>query len=100
MRVISYTRVSTDRQAEQGLGLDAQRRAINSWAKTNGHKIVATFTDEGVSGSNGLDTRPGLANAFQALEDGQADAMVVYRLDRLARKLASQETWIETLERK
>jgi DNA invertase Pin-like site-specific DNA recombinase len=100
VKAIAYVRVSTDRQAEQGLGLEVQRRAIKTWAKTNGHRIVATHRDEGVSGSKGLDTRPGLASAFQALEDGQADALVVYRLDRLARKLASQETWIETLERK
>ena len=100
MKVISYLRVSTDKQAEQGLGLDVQRRAITSWAKANGHKIVATFTDEGISGSNGLDTRPGLAGAFRALEDGQAEALAVYRLDRLARKLACQETWIEMQEDK
>lgn len=100
MKLIAYLRVSTDKQAEQGLGLDVQRRAIATWAKANGHKVVTTYRDEGVSGSNGLDTRPGLAGAFQALEDGQADALVVYRLDRLARKLTSQETWIETLERK
>jgi DNA invertase Pin-like site-specific DNA recombinase len=98
LRVILYTRVSTDTQAEQGLGLAMQERAVRDWAKAHGHKIVAAYTDSGVSGSNGLDTRPGLAAAFGDLEDGKADALAVYRLDRLARKLASQETWIERLE--
>lgn len=98
LRVILYTRVSTDTQAEQGLGLAMQERAIRDWAKANGHKVVGKHSDSGISGSNGLDTRPGLAAAFGDLEDGKADALAVYRLDRLARKLASQETWIERLE--
>jgi DNA invertase Pin-like site-specific DNA recombinase len=98
MRLIAYTRVSTDMQAEHGLGLKVQEHALREWAKASGHKIAVWHSDEGESGSNGLDTRPGLAAAFSALESGQADGLVVYRLDRLARKLASQETWIERLE--
>src|SRR5260221_9302124 len=99
MRVILYTRVSTDKQAEHGLGLQVQDKALRAWAKAGGHKIIAALSDAGVSGSNGLDTREGLAAAFIALEAGKADALAVYRLDRLARKLASQETWIERLEK-
>lgn len=100
VKVIAYTRVSTDTQAEKGLGLDMQRRAIREWAKANGHKVIAWYgSAEGVSGTNGLDTRPELAEAFQALHEGKADALAVYRLDRLARKLALQETWIGQLER-
>lgn len=98
MRAIGYCRVSTDRQAEQGLGLSVQRKAITAWAKANGCTITAWRTDEGISGSNGLDTRPGLAGAFRELEAGHAEALIVYRLDRLARKLGSQITWIERLE--
>jgi DNA invertase Pin-like site-specific DNA recombinase len=98
MKVIAYTRVSTDKQAEQGYGLDVQRKAIRAWAKAGGHKVTAWYSDEGLSGSNGLDTRPGLSAAFSALETGAADALVVGKLDRLARKLVSQETWIERVE--
>lgn len=100
MKLIGYLRVSTDKQAEHGLGLAVQERAIRAWAKAEGHKILAWYRDEGISGSNGLDTREGLAEAFRELESGQADGLVVYRLDRLARKLASQETWIERLEQR
>lgn len=100
MKAIAYLRVSTDKQAEHGLGLDIQAKAIRDWAKAGGHKVVATYRDEGVSGSNGLDTRPGLQEAFRAVEAGEGDALVVYRLDRLARKLGSQITWIEQLESK
>ena len=91
MRVAAYLRVSTDRQAEEGLGLDVQAEACERWARQHRHRLVATFRDEGVSGSNGLDTRTGLAEALRALRDGDADGLVVYRLDRLARDLVLQE---------
>jgi DNA invertase Pin-like site-specific DNA recombinase len=98
MRAIAYVRVSTDKQAEHGLGLSVQRHAIREWAQVNSCQIVEWYSDKGISGSNGLDTRPGLSAAIGDLEDGCADALVVYRLDRLARKLYNQLTWIERLE--
>jgi DNA invertase Pin-like site-specific DNA recombinase len=100
VKLIAYLRVSTDRQAEHGLGLAVQEQAIRAWAKEAGHRIVRWERDEGESGSNGLDSRLGLAAAFQELERANsiADGLVVYRLDRLARKLGSQITWIEQLE--
>ena len=88
--LIAYLRVSTDVQAE-GLGLDVQKAAITEWARAHGHKIEAEFTDAGVSGSNGLDSRTGLAEAFAALRNGDAKGIVVYRLDRLAQDLIIQE---------
>jgi DNA invertase Pin-like site-specific DNA recombinase len=91
MRVIAYLRVSTDLQAEQGLGLDVQRKGIRGWARANGHQIVAWHSDEGVSGSNGIETRQALLDALNDLEDRKAKGLVVYRLDRLARKLTVQE---------
>jgi DNA invertase Pin-like site-specific DNA recombinase len=98
MRAAAYLRVSTDQQAEHGFGLGVQRKAIAAYAKANGHKITAWYSDEGVSGSNGLDGRPALVDAFRALESGQAEALLVYRLDRLSRKLRDQITWTEKLE--
>lgn len=88
---VAYLRVSTDRQSEHGLGLDIQERAIREWAKTAGYRIVASCRDEGVSGSNGLEDREGLAEALRLLHDGVARALIVYRLDRLARDLVIQE---------
>ena len=90
LRLVAYLRVSTDAQTE-GLGLDVQKGAITEWADAHHHEIAAEFTDAGVSGSNGLDTRTGLADAFTSLRSGDADGIVVYRLDRLARDLIIQE---------
>src|SRR5947208_2074283 len=90
--VVAYLRCSTDRQAEEGLGLDVQREAIDRWAKSTGHRIVHSFTDEGVSGSNGIDQRRALGDALEVVREGKAAGLVVYRLDRLARDLIIQET--------
>jgi DNA invertase Pin-like site-specific DNA recombinase len=91
VKVVGYLRVSTDRQAEAGLGLEVQEEALRSWAPANGHRLVKVLRDEGISGSNGIETRLGLAEALDQLKVGDAEGLVVYRLDRLARDLVLQE---------
>ena len=91
MKVVGYLRVSTDRQAEEGLGLEVQEDTLRSWARSNGHQLVKVLRDEGISGSNGIETRLGLAEALNLLKVGDAEGLVVYRLDRLARDLVLQE---------
>ncbi len=98
-RVVGYLRVSTDRQAEEGLGLEVQADAIKAWAKANNARVVGTFADEGVSGSNGLDTRDALLDALNLIKASQAEGLVVYRLDRLARDLIVQETLLAEVRR-
>ena len=99
MNVVAYLRVSTDRQAEEGLGLEIQEHAIRAWARGNRHKVVLWTRDEGVSGTNGLDQRQGLADALDALRSHQTGALVVYRLDRLARDLVLQEQLLADVRR-
>jgi DNA invertase Pin-like site-specific DNA recombinase len=99
VKVAAYLRVSTDRQAEHGLGLDVQRAEIKKWAKANGHRIVMWAQDEGVSGSNGLDTREALPEVLAAVRSRVAAGLVVYRLDRLARDLVLQEQLLAEVRR-
>jgi DNA invertase Pin-like site-specific DNA recombinase len=82
--------VSTAEQADHGAGLDVQRDAITELAAEQSITITAWYSDEGESGSNGLDSRYGLADALDALDTG-AEVVVIYRLDRLARDLVLQE---------
>jgi len=96
-RVIGYTRVSTAEQVD-GFGLDVQQEKIRAYCKAEGLQLVAMLSDEGQSGSNGLDDRLGLAEALARIEKGDAGALVVYRLDRLARDLLLQETIHARLE--
>lgn len=91
MRTVAYIRVSTDKQAEKGFGLDVQTQAVKAWARTNGHRLVAICSDEGISGTKDAADRPGLRDALKMLQDGKADALLVPRLDRLARSLSVQE---------
>ena len=95
-RAVGYIRVSTAEQVE-GFGLEVQERAVREYAMANGLRLVAVCRDEGQSGSNGIDTRAGLAEALATVEGGHATALIVYRLDRLARDLLLQETLIARL---
>ncbi len=96
-KVIGYVRVSTAEQVD-GFGLDAQRASIRSYCRDEGLTLIEILGDEGISGSNGLDDRRGLAEALARIERGEATALVVYRLDRLARDLILQETIHARLE--
>jgi DNA invertase Pin-like site-specific DNA recombinase len=99
VKLIAYLRVSTDKQAEEGLGLEVQERAIRRWARAEGHRIAFVCRDEGVSGSNGLESRLALADAFDLIGKGTAQGLVVYRLDRLARDLVIQEQLLGDVRR-
>ena len=96
MKAIGYCRVSTDNQKEEGT-ITLQREAIKDYCQRNKIELVRIFEDEGVSG--GLEDRPGLAMMFDFLEsEGGVEAVIIYKLDRLARDLYIQEHLIKKLE--
>lgn len=86
MRVVGYIRVSTEEQASSGLGLDAQRSAITGECERRGWDLVEMVADEGISGKS-MASRPGLRRAFEMVESGDVEALVVAKLDRLSRSL-------------
>lgn len=88
MELIAYYRVSSQAQL-LGYGLDAQRENVERWVTANGHSVIATCRDEGVTGTTA--DRPGLTDALAQLEDGRADGLVIASLDRLAREMHVQE---------
>ena len=88
MRTITYRRVSTDEQADSGLGLTAQYRTVSQALTARGWTEVLVSTDEGVSGAVAPDARPALAEALGLLAAGEADALVVAKLDRVTRSVA------------
>jgi DNA invertase Pin-like site-specific DNA recombinase len=83
MRAIAYHRVSTAEQAATGNGLDAQAAAITAAITARGWSLVDTATDEALSGGNL--NRPALTAALNRLDRGEADVLVVSKLDRLSR---------------
>jgi len=99
MDLVAYLRVSTESQVD-GFGLQVQERACRSWAKANGHRIVATYKDAGVSGTKDIADRPGLSEAIAQLRPPpRATGLVVARLDRLARALHVQESVLQVVWR-
>lgn len=90
-KAVGYIRVSSLTQAEDGYGLEAQKRDVRRCAKTADFRLVAIRRDEGVSGTKPGDERPSLAEALSMIEEGAAEVLLIPRLDRLARELAIQE---------
>ena len=84
-RVLGYVRVSTDEQANSGAGLAAQREAITRACRERGYKLAAIVEDAGFSAKTM--TRPGITVALAQLDSGEADALMVAKLDRLSRSL-------------
>lgn len=82
---IGYCRVSTDQQGESGLGLSAQKSAIHAEVQRRGWDFQTMYADVGSGKST--KGRTDLANALSVLTDGEADVLVVAKLDRLSRSL-------------
>ena len=81
---VAYLRVSTVRQGESGLGLEAQRAAVEAFARQHGGAIMASFVE--VETGKRSD-RPELAKALAAARKGKA-TLLIAKLDRLARNVA------------
>jgi DNA invertase Pin-like site-specific DNA recombinase len=84
-KAVLYRRVSTQEQADSGLGLEGQRDRLSEAAERRGWDRVAWVTDEGVSGGTDATDRPELGPALATLDRG--DVLVVAKLDRLSRSL-------------
>ena len=78
-RFVAYYRVSTDRQGRSGLGLDAQRKAVEDYLNGGGWQLVGRFTEVE---SGKLDGRPELEKALAACRLHKAK-LVIAKLDRL-----------------
>src|SRR4051795_1369076 len=87
-QAVAYVRVSTGRQGKSGLGLEAQRAAIQAFADGEGIEVAAWFTEvETGKGLDALDRRPELAKAL-AQARRLKGPVIVAKLDRLSRDVA------------
>lgn len=85
MRVLGYCRVSTSEQADSGAGLEAQRQAIEAECERREWRLLEVIEDAGASARDLK--RPGIQAALAKLEGGDADALMVAKLDRLSRSV-------------
>lgn len=83
---LAYVRVSTTEQADEGASLASQRETLTAEAARRGWD-VEVVADEGLSAKT-VEGRPGLVSALARLDAGQADALMVVRVDRLSRSVS------------
>jgi hypothetical protein len=83
--MITYVRVSTSQQGRSGLGIEAQRRALQQFAKAEGLELTREFVEvETGKGEDAIDRRPQLKAALAAAKKFKCNVAVA-KLDRLSR---------------
>lgn len=98
-RVFLYIRVSTEEQAIHGLSIEAQTTALETWAHANGHKVIDTYVDAGISARKPAKKRPELQRLLADAQAGKGDLIVFTKLDRWFRSIAEYYKVQEVLER-
>lgn len=91
-KAIGYIRVSTAKQADHGVSLDAQRAKLDAYAALYDLELVDVVVES--ASAKSLD-RDGLQGALKRLQAGEASALVVAKLDRLTRSVADLGRLVE-----
>lgn len=94
MRAIGYTRVSTEEQGDSRAGLEAQEAAIRAEVERRGWELLAVRAD--VASGKSLRRRDELGATLRDLRDGNAEALIVAKLDRLSRSVLDFAGIMET----
>jgi len=95
-KAIGYIRVSTEMQVNEGVSLDAQTAKIRAYCELNDLELVEIICDAGKSAKN--TERDGLQKCLSMIASGEAQAIVVYKLDRLSRKVLDTLNLISEIE--
>lgn len=95
-KFIAYYRVSTQKQGQSGLGLEAQQQAVMAYLNGGHWELVQEFTEvETGKGADALDKRPQLKAAIDAAKKQKA-TLIIAKLDRLARNVHFVSGLMET----
>jgi DNA invertase Pin-like site-specific DNA recombinase len=95
-KFVAYFRVSTIKQGQSGLGLEAQQAAVMAYLNGGAWTLVGAFTEvETGKGSNALDKRPELREALAMCKKHGA-TLIIAKLDRLARNVHFISGLLET----
>jgi DNA invertase Pin-like site-specific DNA recombinase len=98
MQAIGYVRVSTDRQAETGVSLDAQAEKIRAMAVVHSAELIDVIVDGGESAKSLQ--RPGMAQLLALVDSKQVQAVIVAKLDRLTRSVRDLCELLERFEKR
>lgn len=92
-----YARISQDRTGA-GLGVARQETDCRAWAEKNGWTVVAVYTDDDLSAYKRRKPRPGYLRLVEAIRSGEHDGLIAWHPDRLHRRNAELEPFIEVVE--
>ena len=98
MKTIGYVRVSTDKQADHGVSLEAQEAKIRAMATVHGAELGDVIVDGGESAKSL--NRPGIAKLLAMVDAGQVQTVIVAKLDRLTRSVKDLCELLERFERR
>jgi site-specific DNA recombinase len=98
MRVIGYARVSTDKQADRGVSLDAQTEKIRAMVVVHGAELADIIVDGGESAKSL--NRPGMQQLLALVDSRDVHAVIVAKLDRLTRSVKDLCELLERFERR
>ncbi|HCO79982.1 MAG TPA: resolvase [Bacillus sp. (in: Bacteria)] len=96
LNAVIYARVSTEEQATEGYSIKAQKDLLSHYAEKNKLTIIEDYIDEGKSGKS-IAGRPQMIRLLDDAKQGKFEAVIVYKLDRLARKTRDSLEIVETL---
>jgi site-specific DNA recombinase len=98
MKTVGYVRVSTDRQADQGVSLETQEAKIRAMATVRGCELDDVIVDGGESAKDLH--RPGVQKLLTLVNGGKIDAVIVAKLDRLTRSVKDLCVLLELFEKR
>ena len=98
MKAIGYVRVSTDKQAERGISLEAQAEKIRAMSVVQCAELVDTIVESGESAKSL--NRPGMAKLLGMVDKCKVQAVIVAKLDRLTRSVKDLCELLERFERR
>src|ERR1035438_9878892 len=98
MRAIGYIRVSTEKQADFGVSLEAQTEKVRAMAVVQGAELADVIVDAGESAKSL--NRPGMARLMSLVDSGAVDTVIIAKLDRLTRSVKDLAELLERLTRR
>lgn len=98
MKTIGYVRVSTDKQADRGVSLEAQAEKIRAMAVVHSAELQDIIVDGGESAKSL--NRPGMARLLALVDAREVQVVIIAKLDRLTRSVKDLCTLLERFERR
>jgi DNA invertase Pin-like site-specific DNA recombinase len=98
MKAIGYVRVSTEKQADRGVSLDAQAQKIRAMSVVHSAELLEIIVDGGESAKSLQ--RPGMERLLALVDGKKVQAVIVAKLDRLTRSVKDLCELLERFERR